>query len=228
MEDVKSELRSLRNRYATTVSLGRTGASSSSSPSAMDERSFWETPTRTLSKKQASYYSNPGSDTSRSYLSEAGLGDNYYSPQAQASSMELLGSSPYYQSSLGSGTSSSSFRSFGKMYKDALGGGGGGSVGSGMSGASSITSTSSLEDMLDYEEIVDKLRQADSKMREVALESIIYQLARELFSMGLKQSAGSSVPAFTKFIENLSVNGNISKDLERSVLGKSMKHNCLH
>lgn len=81
------------------------------------------------------------------------------------------------------------------------------------------TSTNSIEDVLDYEEIVDKLRQADTKMREVALEGIIYQLARELFSMGLQQSSSSSVPTFTKFIENLSVNGNISKDLEKSVLG---------
>lgn len=220
MEEVKSELSSLRNRYASTISVGRTGASS---PSGMDERGFWEAPARTLSKKQASYYSNPGGPgTSRSYFSDGGLGDSYYSPPAQASSMELL-SSPYYQSPSGGSGTGSSFRSFGKMYKDALGGGGGGSVGGGMSGASSNTATNSLEDMLDYEEIVDKLRQADYKMREVALESIIYQLARELFSMGLKQSSSSSVPAFTKFIENLTVNGNISKDLERSVLGKLRK-----
>lgn len=82
-------------------------------------------------------------------------------------------------------------------------------------------SGNSVEDALDYEEIVEKIRQADTKMREVALEGIIYELARELFSTGLEQSPGTSVPRFTTFIENLTVNGNISKDLERSVLGNN-------
>jgi len=87
-----------------------------------------------------------------------------------------------------------------------------------MSSNKDSSTGTSIED-LDYEEIVEKLRQADTKMREYMLEGIIYQLARELFSTGLQQSPGTSVPAFTTFIENLAVNGNISKDLERSVLG---------
>jgi hypothetical protein len=93
--------------------------------------------------------------------------------------------------------------------------------------SNSMPGLSSLEDLMDYEETIEKLNrqrqgtEPDSeslRRREYVLLGIIYKLARELFSSGFQQEDGTSVPTFTSFIENLAASGEISKDLERSVL----------
>jgi hypothetical protein len=77
---------------------------------------------------------------------------------------------------------------------------------------------------LDYEEIAEKLRTVDAKMREYALEDVIYQIGKNLFAESLKNSktAGTqeSSQKFSDFIEALSAGGKIPKDLEKDVLGK--------
>ncbi|ODM92774.1 hypothetical protein Ocin01_13909, partial [Orchesella cincta] len=190
LEDVKAELNSLRNRFATTVALGH-----STSTSGVDSRDggayhgsptgrVWDVPVQPISKRQSTNTNFPALSNLLGYPSS-------FSSAEQAT--------PFYSSSP-SGLRASS------MGKNL------------MMSSNKDSSTGTSNEDLDYEEIVEKLRQADTKMREYMLEGIIYQLARELFSMGLQQSPGTSVPAFTTFIENLAVNGNISKDLERSVL----------
>lgn len=83
---------------------------------------------------------------------------------------------------------------------------------------------SSLED-LDYGELVEKLHEAEGKLREYSLEEIIYQLAKELFSRELGKpldpaSAGPSVQRFAHFVEKEAADGTIPADLEKAVLGK--------
>ncbi|CAL8141205.1 unnamed protein product [Orchesella dallaii] len=193
LEDVKAELNSVRNRYTSTVALGH-----SSSPSGTDSRDgglLRGSPTGRAWDVPVQQISKKQSNSNNLPSLSNVLG---YPPSYNSASAEQLAS--LYSSSLPSGMRQST------MGKNMM-----------MNSNKDSSTGTSIED-LDYEEIVEKLRQADTKMREYMLEGIIYQLARELFSTGLQQSPGTSVPAFTNFIENLAVNGNISKDLERSVL----------
>jgi hypothetical protein len=72
---------------------------------------------------------------------------------------------------------------------------------------------------LDYDEIADKLRTVDAKMREYVLEDIIYQISKDLFAENLKISPGDSTQKFSEFVEAQRANGKLPKDLEKDVLG---------
>jgi hypothetical protein len=76
----------------------------------------------------------------------------------------------------------------------------------------------------EYEEVLQKLGLLEIKQREYSLEEIIYQLAKELFSQGLRKCPTQDLPQhsiqrFAHFVESLAAGGKIPKDLERSVLG---------
>ena len=74
----------------------------------------------------------------------------------------------------------------------------------------------------DYEEVFEKIRQADAKYRENSLQEVIYQLAKELFSQDELQGGQSqrSIQRFAHFVENEADLGRIPKDLSKAVLGK--------
>ena len=75
---------------------------------------------------------------------------------------------------------------------------------------------------VDYEEELEKIREADDKYREFSLEEIIYQLAKELFSQDeLQGQPQRSIQRFAHFIENEADLGRIPKDLSKAVLGKN-------
>ncbi|CAG7728768.1 unnamed protein product, partial [Allacma fusca] len=80
------------------------------------------------------------------------------------------------------------------------------------------SSSSSMEDLPDYEEMIEKIRQADAKYREYSLEGIIYQLAKELFSQELHEQPQRSIQRFAHFVENEAELGRIPKDLGKAVL----------
>lgn len=88
--------------------------------------------------------------------------------------------------------------------------------GGGLSGPNS--NLVSVEE-LDYDEIADKLRTVDAKLREYALKDVIYQIGKNLFAESLKNSPGQSTQKFSEFIETQSASGRIPKDLEKDVLG---------
>jgi hypothetical protein len=76
----------------------------------------------------------------------------------------------------------------------------------------------------EYEEVLQKLGLLEIKQREYSLEEIIYQLAKELFSQGLRKGPAQdqpqhSIQRFAHFVERLGAAGKIPKDLEKSVLG---------
>ena len=93
----------------------------------------------------------------------------------------------------------------------------------GISLASSQSSSSAEDNTgVDYEEVLEKIRQADAKYREFSLEEIIYQLAKELFSQdALQGQPQRSIQRFAHFVENEADLGKIPKDLSKAVLGKN-------
>ena len=89
---------------------------------------------------------------------------------------------------------------------------------------SSLSASSSAEENngVDYEEVFEKIREADAKYREFSLEEIIYQLAKELFSQDeIHGQPQRSIQRFAHFIENEADLGRIPKDLSKAVLGKN-------
>lgn len=83
-------------------------------------------------------------------------------------------------------------------------------------GPGSSSNLVSVEE-LDYDEIAEKLRTVDAKMREIALEDVIYQIGKDLFAQSL--NSGDSTQKFSEFVESHAANGKIPKDLEKDVLG---------
>ena len=86
------------------------------------------------------------------------------------------------------------------------------------------SSSGSAEDNngVDYEELFEKIREADAKHREFSLEEIIYQLAKELFSQDeLQGQPQRSIQRFAHFVENEVDLGRIPKDLSKAILGKN-------
>ncbi|CAG9559761.1 unnamed protein product [Danaus chrysippus] len=77
----------------------------------------------------------------------------------------------------------------------------------------------------EYEEMMDKLRAADSLYTEYTLEEIIYQLAKMMFSQSLYRSPSSARAAtqrFMTFLELEAERGQLSRTIEKKVLDVMM------
>ncbi|XP_045484843.1 uncharacterized protein LOC110996992 [Pieris rapae] len=73
----------------------------------------------------------------------------------------------------------------------------------------------------EYEEMMDKLRAADTLYTEYTLEEIIYQLAKMMFSQSLSRepaSARASMQRFMTFLELEAERGQLSRNIEKKVL----------
>ncbi|XP_038223148.1 uncharacterized protein LOC119840542 isoform X2 [Zerene cesonia] len=73
----------------------------------------------------------------------------------------------------------------------------------------------------EYEEMMEKLRAADTLYTEYSLEEIIYQLAKMMFSQSLSRdpaSARTSMQRFMTFLELEAERGQLSRNIEKKVL----------
>ncbi|XP_053603381.1 uncharacterized protein LOC128671157 [Plodia interpunctella] len=73
----------------------------------------------------------------------------------------------------------------------------------------------------EYEEMMDKLKAADTLYTEYTLEEIIYQLAKMMFSQSLSrdpQSARAATQRFMAFLELEAERGQLSRTIEKKVL----------
>ncbi|CAK1546268.1 unnamed protein product [Leptosia nina] len=73
----------------------------------------------------------------------------------------------------------------------------------------------------EYEEMMDKLRAADTLYTEYTLEEVIYQLAKMMFSQSLSRepaSARASMQRFMTFLEMEAERGQLSRNIEKKVL----------
>ncbi|XP_046963198.1 uncharacterized protein LOC124532354 isoform X2 [Vanessa cardui] len=77
----------------------------------------------------------------------------------------------------------------------------------------------------EYEEMMDKLRAADTLYTEYTLEEIIYQLAKMMFSQSLGREAASARAAtqrFMAFLELEAQRGQLSRTIQKKVLDVMM------
>ncbi|KAI8424506.1 hypothetical protein MSG28_002969 [Choristoneura fumiferana] len=73
----------------------------------------------------------------------------------------------------------------------------------------------------EYEEMMDKLKAADTLYTEYTLEEIIYQLAKMMFSQSLSRdpaSARAATQRFMAFLEREAERGQLSRTIEKKVL----------
>lgn len=74
----------------------------------------------------------------------------------------------------------------------------------------------------DYDELLDRLKGADQLYNDYSLEEVIYQLAKLMFSQSLSQGSSQAHQAlrrFTDYLEKEVAYGQISKPLEKKILG---------
>lgn len=74
----------------------------------------------------------------------------------------------------------------------------------------------------DYDELLDRLKGADQLYNDYSLEEVIYQLAKLMFSQSLSQGSAQAHQAlrrFTDYLEKEVAYGQISKQLEKKILG---------
>lgn len=77
----------------------------------------------------------------------------------------------------------------------------------------------------DNEEAMERLRLADQLYKEYSLEEIIYQLAKVMFTQSLGKGnteAQNALHKLVTFFQKEVKNGQVSRNLERKLLGKEL------
>lgn len=87
--------------------------------------------------------------------------------------------------------------------------------------ASGGSGAASDADVADYEDMLERLRLADFISKELSLEEVIYQLAKQMFAQSVikgNSDAEEALKRFTTFLQQESARGRISPDLQRKVI----------